>query len=314
LSRCGDWLLSPLSDFGLQLEPQQGMGSQELTDWCKYAERMGYGYAFRSDHYLPIPTGVADSAECWTSLAMIATATKTLRFGPMVTPTSYRNPALLAKMARTVNLASGGRLVFGLGAGWYEKEYLAYGYEFPDVPTRLEQFEEALRIIIPMATGERVSFRGKHYRAEVEALPKVKTYFLIGGRHRRVIEAAARFADEWNIHGSPLWKVKRCKGILDSASAGRTVKASNTAPLIIADTKRNLIEHVRDRSREGTSGDPEAEIDSLRQGGTFCGTPTEVASQIGERKDLGIDRFYFEVTDMRTKSMADLLTETLKGV
>jgi alkanesulfonate monooxygenase SsuD/methylene tetrahydromethanopterin reductase-like flavin-dependent oxidoreductase (luciferase family) len=307
--------LPTLDDFGLQFEPQKGMSSRELTDWCRYAERKGYGYAFRSDHFLPIPIGVADSAECWTSLGAIAASTQTLRFGPMVTPTSYRNPALLAKMARTINILSGGRLVFGLGAGWYGTEYLAYGYEFPDVPTRLEQFEEALRIIVPMATGEPVSFRGKYYRAEVEALPRTKTYFLIGGKHRRVIEAAAKYADEWNIYGSTIGKVRRCRGVLNSASSGRDVKVSNTAEVIIADNKRSLIEYVGNWLKEGgVSADPETEVENLKKGGTFCGTPAEIVAQINERKDLGVDRFYLEVSDMRTETMADLLTETLKGI
>lgn len=304
-----------LSDFGLQFEPQKGMSCRELVDWCRYAEREGYGYVFRSDHFLPIPIGVADSPECWTSLGAIAASTKTISFGPMVTPTSYRNPALLAKMARTINLLSGGRLVFGLGAGWYGTEYLAYGYEFPNLSTRLEQFEEALRIIIPMATGEPVSFKGKYYKVEVEALSRTKTYFLIGGKHPRVIEAAAKYADEWNIYGSTLDKVRRCKRVLDSASTGRTVKVSNTGEVIIAENRQSLIDYIRNWLKEsGVSGDPEAEIENLKHGGTFCGTPEEVASQINERRDLGVDRFYLEVAGMRTKVMADLLTETLKGI
>lgn len=307
--------MPPLSDFGLQFEPQKGMSSKDLVDWCRYAERKGYGYAFRSDHFLPIPTGVADSAECWTSLGAIAASTKTIRFGTMVTPTSYRNPALLAKMARTVNLFSDGRLVFGLGAGWYEAEYIAYGYEFPEVPTRLEQFEEALRIIIPMTTGDRVSFKGKYFRAEVEALPRTEVHFLIGGRHTRVIKAAAEYAEEWNIYGSTPGKIRRCKRVLDSASGGRNVKVSNTGEVIIAENRRNLIEQLRIWLKDpGLSGGPDALIEGLRRNGTFCGTPEEVVSQINERKEVGVDRFYLEVSDMRTEAMADLLTETLKSI
>jgi alkanesulfonate monooxygenase SsuD/methylene tetrahydromethanopterin reductase-like flavin-dependent oxidoreductase (luciferase family) len=289
------------------------MSSKELVDWCRYAERNGYGYAFRSDHFLPIPTGVADSPECWTSLGAIAASTKSIRFGTMVTPTSYRNPALLAKMARTINLLSDGRLVFGLGAGWFMTEYLAYGYEFPDLSTRLEQFEEALSIIVPMVTGERVSFKGKYYKAEVEALPRARIYFLIGGKHPRVISAAAKYANEWNIYGSTLDRIRRCKRELDSASVGRKVEVSNTGVVMIAENRRSLIEYVRNWLGEsGLGGNPEADIEDLRQGGTFCGTPEEVVSQINERRDLGVDRFYLEVADMRTEAMADLLTETLK--
>ncbi|MDA4122714.1 MAG: LLM class flavin-dependent oxidoreductase [Thaumarchaeota archaeon] len=173
--------MASLKDFGLQFEPQGGMSAQALLDWCRYAEKNGYGYAFRSDHLLPIPDGVADSGECWTSLGAIAVSTKTLKFGPMVSPVSYRNPALLAKMARTVNILSKGRLMFGLGAGWYEREYLDYGYEFPPFSVRLDQFDEALKIIVPMTNGEKVHFKGKYFSADVQALPKTKTHILIGG-------------------------------------------------------------------------------------------------------------------------------------
>jgi len=226
--------------------------------------------------------------------------------------------------------------VFGLGAGWYRDEYVAYGYEFPDFSTRLEQFEEALNIVIPMATGDRVSFEGKYFRAEVEAVPRTKIRFLIGGKHRRIISAAAKYAEEWNIYtrGHPqgeahlegestrrtpkqesvLEQIMRCKRALDSASCGRDVMVSNTGPMIIAENRRDLIECIGSWLREsGISGDPESEIEGLKQGGTFCGTPEEVVSQINERKDLGVSRFYFEVADMRTEEMADLLTETLKG-
>jgi len=285
------------------------------VNWCRYAERKGYGYVFRSDHFLPIPAGVADSAECWTSLAAVAAGTTTIRFGPMVTPISYRNPALLAKMARTVNIQSNERLVLGLGAGWYEREYLAYGYEFPGVSARLDQFEEALQIIVPMTLGERVSFKGRYFRAEVEALPRTKLEFLIGGRHTRVIKAAAKYADEWNIYGSTIGKIRSLKRVLDSAVGERKVAISNTAAVLIAEDKRSLLDLVRNRLKESEiNRDPEAEVEALRRRGNFCGTPEEVVSQIGERTDVGVGRFYLEVTNTRTETMADLLTDTLKGI
>ncbi len=306
--------MSSLGEFGLQVEPQKGMSPKEVVDWCKYAERRGYGYVFRSDHFLPIPAGVADSAECWTSLGAIAASTSSIRFGTMVTPVSYRNPALLAKMARTVNILSGERLVFGLGAGWYGTEYDAYGYEFPPLPTRLEQLEEALQIIVPMTIGEKVSFKGRHFRAEVEALPKTNIRFLIGGKHPRVIRAAGKYADEWNIYASTLDEIRRCRAILDSSSGGRRVKVSNTGEAIVADSKRGLTEAIVERMRaSGIHGDPESEIDGLKAGGVFCGTPEDVVSQINERRNIGVDRFYLEVSDTRTESMADVLTETLKS-
>jgi len=293
------------------------MTSKGMVEWCKYAESKGFGYVFRSDHYLPIPTGVADSPECWTSLGAAAVITKAIRFGTMVTPTSYRNPALLGKMARTVNSLADGRLMFGLGAGWFEREYLAYGYPYPDAKSRIDQFEEALQIIMPMVNGERVSFKGKHYSAELEALPKVPTHFLIGGRHPRVIRDAARLADEWNIYACPIPKFKRCKKVLDSAldASGRHVVTSHTGVVMIAEDRRALLERVKNGLRkQGINGDPEAEIQGMVAGGNLCGTPAEVNEQIKERMELGVDRFYLEPAEMQTTEMADLLAATLKGL
>ena len=104
------------------------------------------------------------SLECWTLLPALARETSRLRFGALVTCNNYRHPPLLAKMAATLDHLSAGRLEFGLGAGWYEHEYVAYGYDFPSAGTRLAQLDEALRICRLMWTEERATFHGRHYR------------------------------------------------------------------------------------------------------------------------------------------------------
>src|SRR5215472_15751261 len=115
------------------LEPQLGMSMDQLVGAAKTAEDLGFGYLFRSDHILPTNDSHGiDSPECWTSLGAVAVATKRIKFGPMVTPIGFRNPALLAKMACTLHSYSQGRLQMAVGAGWYEAEYLAHGFPFPD--------------------------------------------------------------------------------------------------------------------------------------------------------------------------------------
>src|ERR1700746_3135026 len=110
------------------LEPQLGMAMNEFIDNVKMTERLGFGYLFRSDHLLPTDDrrGI-DSPECWASLGAIAASTHKIRFGPMVSPVGFRNPALLAKMACTLHSFSGGRLQLSAGAGWYEPEFRAHG-------------------------------------------------------------------------------------------------------------------------------------------------------------------------------------------
>jgi alkanesulfonate monooxygenase SsuD/methylene tetrahydromethanopterin reductase-like flavin-dependent oxidoreductase (luciferase family) len=142
--------------------------------------------------------------EAWTLLTALARETRQIRVGILVTCNGYRNPALLAKMAATVDVLTGGRLIHGIGSGWFADEYEGYGYEFPDVPTRLAQLDESLRIHKLLWTGERPSFDGRFYRlreAWCEPRPVQQPHppILIGGGGERVLMGiAARHADIWN--------------------------------------------------------------------------------------------------------------------
>src|SRR6476659_4495773 len=116
------------------------------------------------DHFHTVPTPTMETTfECWTITAGLARDTKRVKVGQMVTCNGYRNPALLAKMASTVDAMSHGRLICGLGAGWYEHEWRAYGYGFPDVPERMGAFREACEIVYKMWTEDKPVFKGKYY-------------------------------------------------------------------------------------------------------------------------------------------------------
>src|SRR6202045_1429825 len=133
------------------------------------AEALGFDSIWLFDHFhtVPVPTQEV-TFECWTSTAALARDTKRVRIGQMVTCNGYRNPALLAKMASTVDVLSHGRLDFGIGAGWYEQEYRAYGYDYPDAPERLRYLREAVQIILAMWTQEEAEFEGRNYQVRVE--------------------------------------------------------------------------------------------------------------------------------------------------
>ena len=169
------------------------------------AERAGFTRLWVSDHLFLDPDAVnTDCLEAWTLLAALAVRTERIRIGPMVTSQSYRNPALLAKIAAGVDVMSGGRLDFGLGAGWKDVEYRAYGYEFPDGPTRVTQMIETLEICTRMWRDERATYQGKYYRiADALCSPKPTQKPLpiwIGGSKPRVMRAAARFAHAFNFN------------------------------------------------------------------------------------------------------------------
>jgi len=191
-------------DLGVQIEPQFGFKFEDVLAIALDAERAGFGRLWISDHLFLDPNAVnTDCLEAWTLLAALAVRTDRIRIGPMVTSQSYRNPALLAKIAAGVDVMSNGRLDFGLGAGWKEVEYRAYGYEFPDAPTRVTQMIETLEICTRLWKDERATYRGKHYRIE-NALCSPKPVqkplpIWIGGSKPRVMRAAAKYAHAFNI-------------------------------------------------------------------------------------------------------------------
>lgn len=179
---------------------------ETMTRVAQLAEEVGYDFIWLYDHFhtVPVPTQ-EPTFECWTSTAALARDTKRVRIGQMVTCNGYRNPALLAKMASTVDVLSHGRLDFGIGAGWYEHEYRAYGYEYPDGPDRLRLLREALQIIRKMWTEEEATFAGKYYQIngainQPKGVQKPHIPLLIGGAGEKVtLKLVAQYADGCNI-------------------------------------------------------------------------------------------------------------------
>ncbi|EFH88817.1 LLM class F420-dependent oxidoreductase [Ktedonobacter racemifer] len=179
---------------------------ETMTRVAQEAEALGFDSIWLFDHFhtVPIPTQ-EPTFECWTSTAALARDTKRVRIGQMVSCNSYRNPALLAKMASTVDVLSHGRLDFGIGAGWYEHEYNAYGYPFPDGPTRLRQLRDAVRIIKSMWTDEEAVFEGKFHQVrgainQPKGAQKPHIPLLIGGGGEKVtLKLVAQYADACNI-------------------------------------------------------------------------------------------------------------------
>jgi F420-dependent oxidoreductase-like protein len=195
--------------FGIQT-PQQHTTWPELLGLWQELDTLDYDTAWLFDHFLPIfsdPTGPC--LEGWTGLAAMAMATRRVRLGLMVTGNTYRHPAVLAKSAATVDIISGGRLILGLGAGWFELEHKEYGIPFPTIGGRLSRLDEAITIIKSLFTAERTSFSGKHFKLEdasfnPKPIQQPHPTILIGATGERVaLGIVARHAQMWNSFGTP---------------------------------------------------------------------------------------------------------------
>ncbi|MBA2454796.1 MAG: LLM class flavin-dependent oxidoreductase [Chloroflexia bacterium] len=175
----------------------------DLVAFAIRAESLGFDSLWLADHLLldfgpdKAPIGCWD---CWSLLAALAAATNRIELGPLVSCTGYRNPAMLAKMADTVEEINGGRLILGLGAGWHEPEFHSFGFPYDH---RVSRFEEALQIIVPLLRGEHVDVQGRYHHAQnCQLRPRgprpVGPPILIGAKGPRMMRLAATYADVWD--------------------------------------------------------------------------------------------------------------------
>jgi F420-dependent oxidoreductase-like protein len=260
--------------------------------WTEYlavaqaAEAAGFDGVWCSDHFMPADAEQLDNPvlECWSILAAVAAAVPRVRLGAIVTGNTYRHPAVLAKMAATVDHISGGRLVLGLGAGWQENEHAAYGIHFGTTGERLRRLDEACQLITSLFTQSRTTFDGEFYTlkdAPLEPKPvQQHVPLLVGGGGEKVtMRIAAQYADEWNIWGLPPLLAQK-GAVLDGhcERLGRdpsTIARSAQALLYMGDDAAWLSE------RKGRVAAFPAVV----------GTPAEVQDVIGQYRDAGVDEF-----------------------
>ena len=264
---------------------------ETMTRVAQEAEALGFDSIWLFDHFHTVPQPTQEPTfECWTSTAALARDTKRVRIGQMVTCNSYRNPALLAKMASTVDVLSHGRLDFGIGAGWYEHEYKAYGYDFPDGPTRLRYLRDALRIIRAMWTEEQAVVEGKYLHVngainQPKGVQKPHIPLLIGGAGEQVtLKLVAQYADACNIQHLDNEGMARKFSIIKQHcdNVGRDYNSIRRTTLFncaIAESdqealaksepfQRNIpLEHIRERALVGTPDAIRKRVQEIEQAG-----------------------------------------------
>jgi alkanesulfonate monooxygenase SsuD/methylene tetrahydromethanopterin reductase-like flavin-dependent oxidoreductase (luciferase family) len=243
--------------FGIQIEPQFGFSWDEIAAIARDADELGADGVWVSDHlFLNDTSAKTDCLEVWTVLAALTQVTTRVRLGALVTCQSYRNPALLAKMAAGVDVMSGGRLEFGIGAGWKELEYRAYGYDFPAPGTRVEQLVDTIEICRRMWSEDKATYAGTHHRiTDAQCSPKPVQRPLpmwIAGSKPRLMRVIARYAHAMNVGGwPPADGYAAAMKELDQACRSvrrdpATILRSWFGPVLVAETASRVDEIVRD--------------------------------------------------------------------
>jgi F420-dependent oxidoreductase-like protein len=280
--------------------PDPVQAYEAMTRVAQEAETLGFHSIWLYDHFhtSPVPTQET-TFECWTSTAALARDTKRVRIGQMVTCNSYRNPALLAKMASTVDVLSHGRLDLGIGAGWYEHEYRAYGYPYPSTRERLQRLHEAVQIILAMWTQDEANFEGIYYQVkrainQPKGAQKPHVPLLIGGGGERVtLKLVAQYADACNIGGDiPTIKHKFAVLKQHCDNRGRDYNTIRRTTLIdycaIAQTEEQAIAKLTPDQRK--------DLDELRQT-QLIGTPAMIRQRLAEYEQAGVQELIIRFVD-----------------
>lgn len=281
-------------------------GQEDVTweDWLALAaacEENGVGTMFRSDHYLSVDDKrERGSLDAWGTIAALGAVTEKLRLGTMVSPATFRHPAVLAKLAVTADHVSGGRVEVGIGAGWWEREHELYGFELPEIGPRMEALEEQMQIVRGHWGEGRFEFDGEHYSArELDARPKPvqKPLPLILGAKGgpRTLRMAVRWADEYNTVMSTAEEIADLRGRLDEAceKEGRdpaTLPLSMMTGWLVGADRDDLLDRASRLSEwKGEGGDGEAFIAAQRES-TILGTAEEAIEQLRELQEAGLTR------------------------
>jgi F420-dependent oxidoreductase-like protein len=302
-------------------EPQQGASYATLRSVAKATEELGFDAFFRSDHYLKMGSvsGEPGPSDAWTTLAGLALETSRIRLGTLVTSATFRYPGPLAIAVAGVDEMSGGRVEFGIGAGWFDAEHAAYGIPFPPIKERFDRLEEQLAIITGLwetPAGEKFSYEGTYYQVgDSPALPKPvqspRPPVIVGGHGpRRTPMLAAKYADEFNIAFSNVDEVAAQFGRVRSACTdlGRdpgSLVYSASQVVICGKDEATLSRRAAAIGRD---------LADLRVNG-LAGSPAEVVDKIAAFAEAGVQTMYLQILDLEDLDhLSDIAAEVLPQV
>jgi alkanesulfonate monooxygenase SsuD/methylene tetrahydromethanopterin reductase-like flavin-dependent oxidoreductase (luciferase family) len=290
--------------LNIMIEGQDGVDWAEWVAIAYAAEAAGLEGLFRSDHYLSIrKSGPVGGLDAWATLAALAAVTTRIRLGTLVSPVTFRSAAVLARLATTVDLISGGRVDVGVGAGWYEAEHRLYDFSFPPLGERLAEFESQLEVL------------NRHWSdADKEIWPKPvqrpRPHVIVGGLAKpRTVRAAVRFADEYNTYFPTIDEARERRRLVDEAAAAAgSPRPTFSAMLscVVGNDRAELDERLAAHRAVSATDDP----------APISGTVEQVAEQLRFYRDAGVERLMVqhlvhEDTEMigRLGEVASLLKE-----
>ncbi len=266
----------------------------KAVEIAQLAEQLGYDSLWVYDHFHNVPRPAHEAVfECWTTIAAISQRTTRIRLGQMVGCNAYRSPALLAKITSTIDVISGGRLDWGIGAGWYENEFRGYGYEFPKPKDRIGMLRESVEIVRSMWTDRDTTYEGKYYkvvRANCDPKPLQKPHppiWIGGGGEQLTLRVVAELANCSNFGGTPEeWAHKReiLKGHCKAIDRDEDEIRKTWNPEILIRETETEITAIGSRN---AWGEP---IDKWKAG-NLVGTPEQVCERVERYLKLGCTGF-----------------------
>jgi F420-dependent oxidoreductase-like protein len=301
-------------DIAIMIEGQNGLTWPRWQKLAAAVEGLGFTGLYRSDHFTNTAVPDLDSLELWTSLTWLASHTRRIEFGPLVSPLSVRHPVLTARMAAAVDDLSGGRLTLGLGAGWQEREHTLFGFDLLTLKERFDRFEEGLEVITLLLKSDHpVIFDGSYYNLRGATLlprpgrpggPRI----LIGGNgEKRTLPLAARYADEWNAVFSLPVEYSRLSALLDELLTvqGRepgSVRRSLMTGLCFGRTRKELDEMLTARRQSA---------EELLKRGFLVGAGEEMKEQLVGLEKAGVQRLMLQWLDLDDLDRLAALAKTI---
>lgn len=303
---------SDMVRLGIMIEGQEGLTWDRWRKIVQAGEEFGFDSVWRSDHLFSV-MGEIDrpTLSLVPSLTAVALWSQRIEFGALVSPTTFRHPVHLASEAAALDQISNGRYWFGIGAGWNEQEHPAFGFPLPPLRERFDRFEEALKVIRLLWTGEAVSFDGEYYQlqgARTTSVPSTEggVPMMIGGSgEKRTLRIVAEYADEWNVstmtvetydHKSAVL-AEHCRAIgrdpqeiKRSMMLGHVIGRNEAEVLDRTRRLQEIVPSLRDLS-------PQEAFERVRDRGYLAGTVEQVIDLIQQRGKQGVDRIMLQTFD-----------------